>query len=70
MGRQRLRSQVMADLYNTITEATQDRAVLVQAEMVKNVADLAERMSIEDMVILIGIIRTVGWRVVGPVKGE
>ena len=49
MGRQRKRDQVLVDLYNVVTEGTEAMPARDQAAHIRNVADIAERMEIEDI---------------------
>ena len=49
MARQRLRTKVLADLYNTITEATEQMPAKDQVGYIRTVGDIAERMEIEDI---------------------
>ena len=52
MGRQRLQTRVLLELYDALVEITEALPVKAQTEVVKNVVDIAERMSIEDIQVL------------------
>ncbi len=60
MGRQRLRGRVLGSLYDAITANTERLSVAKQATAVKTVADIAERMEIEDIESLTWTIQAIG----------